>query len=112
MKPEAPPSAEGVEKPGESMANKLQHKHGAAPLPIIRPVAADNNASAAGSGRKEKIASKTNKKWMRLATVFAYVFFVSLAAIILAIYYSFFWVGTPQSISAQTNGNDTVFSSA
>ncbi|CAH1261944.1 INAFM1 [Branchiostoma lanceolatum] len=105
MKQEAPPPAEG-----ESMANKLSHKHGAPPLPIIRPVAPDNNA-ASNSGRKEKIASKTNKKWMRLATVFAYVFFVSLAAIILAIYYSFFWIGTPQSI-AQTNGNDTVFSSA
>ncbi|XP_078593964.1 uncharacterized protein LOC144871884 isoform X1 [Branchiostoma floridae x Branchiostoma japonicum] len=46
------------------------------------------------SDKKAKMAAKTNKKWVRLATVFAYVFCVSLAAIVLAIYYSFFWTGT------------------
>ena len=40
---------------------------------------------------KNKMASKTNKKWVRLATVLAYVLAVSLAAIVLAIYYSFIW---------------------
>lgn len=40
---------------------------------------------------KSKMASKTNKKWVRLATVLAYVLAVSLAAIVLAIYYSFLW---------------------
>lgn len=40
---------------------------------------------------KNKMASKTNKKWVRLATVLAYVLAVSLAAIVLAIYYSFLW---------------------
>ncbi|VDQ09409.1 unnamed protein product, partial [Trichobilharzia regenti] len=34
---------------------------------------------------------KTNKKWVRLATVFVYVVSVSLAAIVLAIYYSMIW---------------------
>ncbi|VDO04373.1 unnamed protein product [Rodentolepis nana] len=37
---------------------------------------------------------KNNKKWLRLATVFVYVISVSLAAIILAIYYSIFWKPT------------------
>jgi len=40
---------------------------------------------------KTKMAAKTNKKWVRLATVLAYVLAVSLAAIILAIYYSLIW---------------------
>ncbi|KAK3537301.1 hypothetical protein QTP70_006967 [Hemibagrus guttatus] len=46
--------------------------------------------------KKAKMAAKTNKKWVRLATVFAYVLSVSLAAIILAIYYSLIWKPTMQ----------------
>ena len=58
-------------------------------------------ANAAGAGakgptytgdkNKTKMAAKTNKKWVRLATVLAYVLSVSLAAIVLAIYYSLMW---------------------
>jgi len=40
---------------------------------------------------KNKMAAKSSKKWVRLATVLAYVLAVSLAAIVLAIYYSFIW---------------------
>lgn len=40
---------------------------------------------------KTKMAAKTNKKWVRLATVLAYVLAVSLAAIVLATYYSLIW---------------------
>ncbi|XP_037652085.1 A-agglutinin anchorage subunit [Sebastes umbrosus] len=47
--------------------------------------------------KKAKMAAKTNKKWVRLATVFAYVLSVSLAAIILAIYYSLIWKPTSSS---------------
>ncbi|XP_077587461.1 uncharacterized protein LOC144206373 [Stigmatopora nigra] len=50
--------------------------------------------------KKAKMAAKTNKKWVRLATVFAYVLSVSLAAIILAIYYSLIWKPTSTSSSA------------
>lgn len=56
-----------------------------------------SNASGAkgptytGDKNKTKMASKTNKKWVRLATVLAYVLSVSLAAIVLAIYYSLMW---------------------
>lgn len=39
----------------------------------------------------KKMASKANKKWVRLATVLAYVLSVSLAAIVLAVYYSLIW---------------------
>ncbi|GCC35672.1 putative transmembrane protein INAFM2 [Chiloscyllium punctatum] len=41
--------------------------------------------------KKAKMAAKTNTKWVRLATVLAYVLSVSLAAIILAVYYSLIW---------------------
>lgn len=74
--------------------------------------------------KKAKMAAKTNKKWVRLATVFAYVLSVSLAAIILAIYYSLIWKPTTASsagskpettttanistnVSSTTNGPDT-----
>ncbi|KAJ8308086.1 hypothetical protein KUTeg_012960 [Tegillarca granosa] len=49
------------------------------------------NPSFTADKNKNKMASKTNKKWIRLATVLAYVLAVSLAAIVLAIYYSFIW---------------------
>uniref|UniRef100_A0A3P8UEH3 InaF motif containing 2 n=1 Tax=Cynoglossus semilaevis TaxID=244447 RepID=A0A3P8UEH3_CYNSE len=52
--------------------------------------------------KKAKMAAKTNKKWVRLATVFAYVLSVSLAAIILAIYYSLIW--KPTSTSENVTG--------
>ncbi|XP_035023573.1 uncharacterized protein LOC118116229 [Hippoglossus stenolepis] len=54
--------------------------------------------------KKAKMAAKTNKKWVRLATVFAYVLSVSLAAIILAIYYSLIWKPTSASSSAGRPG--------
>ncbi|KAG9268153.1 putative transmembrane protein INAFM2 [Astyanax mexicanus] len=53
---------------------------------------ADRGKPATYTGdKKAKMAAKTNKKWVRLATVFAYVLSVSLAAIILAVYYSLIW---------------------
>ncbi|XP_059377129.1 putative transmembrane protein INAFM2 [Carassius carassius] len=63
--------------------------------------------------KKAKMAAKTNKKWVRLATVFAYVLSVSLAAIILAIYYSLIWSPnkststTPPTTTASINGTDS-----
>lgn len=58
--------------------------------------------------KKAKMAAKTNKKWVRLATVFAYVLSVSLAAIILAIYYSLIWKPTSASSSAGKPGTPEV----
>lgn len=71
--------------------------------------------------KKAKMAAKTNKKWVRLATVFAYVLSVSLAAIILAIYYSLIWkpadakkpdsppgnTSASSNISAHSNGTQS-----
>ncbi|MBN3326215.1 INAM2 protein, partial [Atractosteus spatula] len=54
--------------------------------------------------KKAKMAAKTNKKWVRLATVFAYVLSVSLAAIILAIYYSLIWKPTSASTTSGKPG--------
>lgn len=54
--------------------------------------ASAKGASYTGGDRnKPKMAAKSNKKWVRLATVLAYVLAVSLAAIVLAIYYSLLW---------------------
>lgn len=47
-------------------------------------------------------SSKTNKKWMRLATVFAYVISVSLVAVVLAVYYTFFWDSKSESTPTPT----------
>ena len=40
------------------------------------------------SAERRKGGSKTDKKWVRLATVLGYIVSVSLAAVILAIYYT------------------------
>ena len=53
-----------------------------------------------GDKNKTKMAAKTNKKWVRLATVLAYVLSVSLAAIVLAIYYSLMWKPNIDNIQA------------
>ena len=52
---------------------------------------ANKGPTYTGEKNKTKMAAKTNKKWVRLATVLAYVLSVSLAAIVLAIYYSLVW---------------------
>ncbi|KAI5102128.1 putative transmembrane protein INAFM2 [Silurus meridionalis] len=63
--------------------------------------------------KKAKMAAKTNKKWVRLATVFAYVLSVSLAAIILAIYYSLIWkptnLGTGHGVPDGSTGSNNAF---
>lgn len=59
---------------------------------------------------KTKMAAKTNKKWVRLATVLAYVLAVSLAAIVLAVYYSLIWdPKLKTSTIAPTTSNGDVF---
>ncbi|XP_068109500.1 putative transmembrane protein INAFM2 [Hyperolius riggenbachi] len=55
--------------------------------------------------KKAKMAAKTNQKWVRLATVFAYVLSVSLAAIILAIYYSLIWMPVRSGGANSSNAN-------
>lgn len=55
--------------------------------------------------KKARMAAKTNQKWVRLATVFAYVLSVSMAAIILAIYYSLIWMPVRSSSGNSSNSN-------
>lgn len=44
--------------------------------------------------KKAKLVANANKKWVRLATVVVYVLSVSLAAVVLAVYYSLIWKPT------------------
>lgn len=61
---------------------------------------------------KNKMAAKTNKKWVRLATVLAYVLAVSLAAIVLATYYSLIWEPRLKKVSPTIDGlNSSTISS-
>ncbi|CAL1265222.1 unnamed protein product [Larinioides sclopetarius] len=55
--------------------------------------AADGDIRFAGETSRSKIyeEKKQNKKLVRLLTVLAYVFSVSLAAIVLSLYYVFLW---------------------
>lgn len=45
--------------------------------------------------RKARLVAKTNKKWVRLVTVLVYILSVSLASVVLVLYYSLIW--TPAS---------------
>ncbi|TRZ21337.1 hypothetical protein HGM15179_005734 [Zosterops borbonicus] len=60
--------------------------------------------------KKARMAAKTNKKWVRLATVLAYVLSVSLAAIVLAVYYSLIWqpVRLEKPLYVANCGNEAV----
>ncbi len=61
--------------------------------------------------KKAKMAAKTNREWVRLATVSPMFYPCLLAAIILAIYYSFFWSPnkstTSTTIPTSVSGNGT-----
>lgn len=50
--------------------------------------------------KKARLVAKANKKWVRLATVLVYVLCVSLAAAVLAIYYSLIWRPGPTGTEA------------
>lgn len=53
---------------------------------------ADRERAATYTGdKKARLVARDNKKWVRLATVLVYILSVSLAAVILAIYYTLIW---------------------
>lgn len=55
---------------------------------------ADVNVKFAGEEAKDRLYEpKHQKKLVRVLTVVAYIFFVSLAAIMLSLYYVFIWNG-------------------
>ena len=72
--------------------------------------AAANKGPTFSADKNKKMAAKTNKKWVRLATVLAYVLAVSLAAIVLAVYYSLIWEPKLKTttISPASTGGTTV----
>lgn len=58
------------------------------------PGSLDANIKLAGEEAKDRLYEpKHKKKLVRVLTVVAYVFFVSLAAIMLSLYYVFLWNG-------------------
>lgn len=60
--------------------------------------ALDASVKFAGEEAKDRLyESKHKKKLVRVLTVIAYVFFVSLAAIMLSLYYIFIWSGDQKS---------------
>ncbi|XP_070782077.1 uncharacterized protein [Enoplosus armatus] len=61
--------------------------------PAFGPAERGKPATYTGE-KKAKLVAKANKKWVRLATVVVYVLSVSLAAVILAVYYSVIWKPT------------------
>lgn len=72
------------------------------------PTAVTVGKANGGVSGKSKKQNKTNKKWIRLATVLVYVMSVSLAAIVLAIYYSTIWkpkVEVPVSTTSTASPN-------
>ncbi|CAH1791194.1 unnamed protein product [Owenia fusiformis] len=68
----------------------------------FRTNAANKGPTYTADKNNKKMASKTNKKWVRLATVLAYVLSVSLAAIVLAIYYSLIWQPELKNVNRTT----------
>lgn len=62
------------------------------------PKSSSNNVKLAGEEAVGKMyESKQNRKLIRVLTVIIYVFSVSLAAIILSLYYMFFWQPQPRN---------------
>lgn len=61
--------------------------------PVFGPAERGKPATYTGD-KKAKLVAKAKQKWVRLATVVVYVLSVSLAAVILAVYYSLIWKPT------------------
>lgn len=78
------------------------------------PIAGSGNISKSNSRvpmysvERRRGGSKTDKKWVRLATVLGYIVSVSLAAVILAIYYSSIWDPENENDGARKSPNRRV----
>ncbi|KFM73871.1 hypothetical protein X975_10358, partial [Stegodyphus mimosarum] len=79
--------------------------HGTSKTDIGAGPAADGDIRFAGETSRSKIyeEKKQNKKLVRLLTVLAYVFSVSLAAIVLSLYYVFLWNPNMQRSNSSEN---------
>lgn len=69
----------------------------------VKTASLDTSIKLAGEEAKDRLYEpKHKKKLVRVLTVVAYVFFVSLAAIMLSLYYVFLWKGYPKEIKNTT----------
>lgn len=69
----------------------------------VKAPSLDTSIKLAGEEAKDRLYEpKHKKKLVRVLTVVAYVFFVSLAAIMLSLYYVFLWKGYPKEIKNTT----------
>lgn len=65
----------------------------------VKASSLDSSVKFAGEEAKDRLYEpKHNKKAVRVLTVVAYVFFVSLAAIMLSLYYVFLWNGNQKDL--------------
>ncbi|KAL2717700.1 uncharacterized protein V1478_013400 [Vespula squamosa] len=66
-----------------------------------------NEIRFAGEERKDKLYEpKHKKKLVRVLTVIAYIIFVSLAAILLSLYYTYIWDPKDQAVRTKTHKTD------
>lgn len=89
----------------------MGESHGANRAEYNEAATADGDIRFAGEQSRAKIyETKQNKKVVRLLTVLAYVFSVSLAAIVLSLYYVFLWnpnmqLQDPPLVNESAGGN-------
>ncbi|KRT82955.1 hypothetical protein AMK59_3426, partial [Oryctes borbonicus] len=73
------------------------------PAHWVKTASLDTSIKLAGEEAKDRLYEpKHKKKLVRVLTVVAYVFFVSLAAIMLSLYYVFLWKGYPKEVKNAT----------
>lgn len=73
--------------------------------PMFGPAGRGKPATYTGE-KKAKLAAKANKRWVRLSTVLVYVLSVSLAAVVLAVYYSLIWKPSRTGTGSRTEMTD------
>ncbi|XP_029282158.1 uncharacterized protein LOC115004619 [Cottoperca gobio] len=71
--------------------------------PTFGPAERGKPATYTGE-KKAELVAKANRKWVRLSTVGLYVLCVSLAAVLLAVYYSLIWRPAPGPGLTRTGG--------
>lgn len=74
--------------------------------PAFGPAERGKPATYTGE-KKAQLVARANRKWVRLVTVLVYVLAVSLAAVLLAVYYSLIWRPTAGPGPARTGTRRT-----
>ena len=83
----------------EKSANNSVKVNNCEPPQWLKATSLDTSVKLAGEEAKDRLYEpKHKKKLVRVLTVVAYIFFVSLAAIMLSLYYVFLWNGYGKEI--------------